>query len=82
MMVDFKDEIKKKKPILGLDRAIKKMRVSKVKRVYVSSSSHAKDKIDRLGKNFGIDVVHLKENSKELGVLCKKPFAVSVVSFE
>lgn len=81
-MVDLKDELKKKKPVLGLELAMKKMRKGKVSKVYVSSTSHAKDRLQRLGKSSGVEVVLVNETSKELGIICKKPFSVSVISFE
>ncbi len=82
MANELKDDLKKKKPLLGLELALKKIRNGKVSRVYVSSTSHAKDKLSLLGKSTGIEVIEVQENSKELGILCKKPFNVSVISFE
>lgn len=82
MTKDLREELKKKKPLLGLNVALKKIRNNKVSRVYVSSNSHAKDQLVRLGKSMNVDVVLVDENSKELGVICKKPFSVSVISFE
>jgi len=82
MKADIREDLKKKKPILGLEIGLKKIRNKKVSRVYVSSNSHAKDQLERLGKNMGVEIVLLTETSKELGVICKKPFSVSVISFE
>ena len=82
MKVDLREELKKKKPFLGLEVALKKIRSGKVSRVYVSSNSHSKDKLVRLGKAMGVEVVLLQELSKDLGIICKKPFSVSVISFE
>ncbi len=81
-MSNLKDDLKKKKLILGLERALKGVRKHKVSTVYVSSNSHAKEDISRLGKAMNVEVILVDENSRELGVLCKKPFSVSVISFE
>ena len=82
MKADLKEDLKKKKPLLGLNVALKKLRSNKLSRVYVSSNSHAKDKLVRLANTMNVDVVLLSETSKDLGVLCKKPFSVSIISFE
>ncbi len=81
-MSNLRDDLKKKKPILGLGVALKKIRRQEVSKVYVASNSHAKDNLLHLGKIMGTDVIVVEENSKELGTLCKKPFSVSVLSFE
>jgi len=82
MANNLKEDLKKKKPILGLEFTLKKIRNQKVSKVYVASNSNEKEQLSILGKTMGIDVVILDETSKELGVLCKKPFNVSVLSFE
>lgn len=82
MAANLRDDLKKKKPILGLERTLKKVRRQEVSCVYVASNSHAKEQLINLGKTMNIEVVVLEENSRELGVLCKKPFFVSVLSFE
>ena len=82
MANNLKEDLKKKKPILGLEFTLKKIRNQKVSKVYVASNSNKKKQLSILGKTMGIDVVILDETSKELGVLCKKPFNVSVLSFE
>lgn len=81
-MSNLRDDLKKKKPVLGLDLTLKKIRRQEVSKVYVASNSHAKKDLLSLGKTMGVEVVIVEENSKELGVLCKKPFSVSVISFE
>ena len=82
MVNNLREDIKKKKPVLGLELALKKIRKKQVSKVYVASSSHAKEQLVHLGKVTGVEVVLVEENSKELGIICKKPFSISVVSFE
>lgn len=82
MKADLKEDLKKNKPVLGLEVALKKMRAKKLSRVYVASTSHAKHQLSSLGKSMDVEVVLLPETSKELGIICKKPFSVSVISFE
>ena len=81
-MTETKSELSGKKLILGIDNTIKKMRQSKVKKVYVSSNCHKREELIDLGKLTGIEVVVVGENSADLGTLCKKPFSISVVSVQ
>lgn len=81
-MTNLRDELKSKKPVIGLERNLKMMRNSSVKRVYVASNFNARENITAIGKSIGIEVSVVSENSKELGVMCKKPFSISVLGFE
>ena len=80
--MNLKNDLKDKKPVFGLDVNLKKLRADKLSRVYISSNCSSKDIVKSLASASKIELVELNENSKELGVLCKKPFAVSVVGFE
>ncbi len=81
-MSNLREDLKKNKPILGLKVALKRLRNNKVSKVYVASNSHAKDQLFNLGKSMGVEVVVVEEPSNALGILCKKSYSVSVISFE
>ena len=68
------------KLIIGTDRTLKALRNGKVKKVFLSSnvSENSKSEIVHLAKIADVDVVDVDESNEELGVLCRKPFAVSV----
>ncbi len=34
-----------------------------------------------MGKQFGTEVIELKETNAQLGVICKKPYSISALSF-
>jgi large subunit ribosomal protein L30e len=82
---DVVGEIKKlhaaNKLVLGADETLKLLRQGKVKRVFLSSncSPVARSDIEQLCRLGEIDCVALPQSSEEIGVLCKKPFAISVV---
>lgn len=78
----IKEDLKNKKPTIGNDLTIKKLKKSEIKKVYIASNYPEKDKIKRDCKTFSVELVELKENNKELGGLCKKPFSISIISFE
>ncbi len=81
-MNDLREEIKKAKPIYGLDGTLKKLKHGKLKSIYIASNCHEKAKLLTYAKQFGIETFELKENNLQLGIICKKPYAISVLSFE
>ena len=81
---EIKKALKEKKVIIGTSRTIKSLRLGKVEKVFLTSNcpSDVKEDIEcysRLGK---IKVVKLKQPNVELGIVCKKPFPISVLSFK
>lgn len=80
--MSLKDDLKKGNPIIGQDISVKKMKNQDVSKVYVASNFKNKNVILSLGKALSISVEVIDEDSKKLGVLCKKQFNVSVVSFQ
>ena len=82
MMTTIKDDLKKKKPLVGTDEVIKAILKHKAIKVYVSSNCPQKGKILSLAKTHIIESEQLKENNKEVGVLCKRWYPISAVSFE
>lgn len=81
-MNNLKEDLKKKKPIMGIAETLKRIIKGKVSKIYVSSNCPEKERILNLAAMNKVNVVGLEENNKELGNLCKKPFSVSVISFE
>lgn len=77
---DLKHLLSAKKLVFGVDESLKLLRSGKLVKVLVSSNCDAsvKTTIERLCVN-GIEFVSLSENNDEIGVLCKKPFSISVV---
>jgi large subunit ribosomal protein L30e len=67
--------------VLGADETLKLLRQGKLARVFISTncSPQIRADLEHACKVAGIDVVELNQTSDEIGVLCKKPFAISVV---
>ena len=80
-MKDLKEALKENKVIIGTDRTLKLLKLSKLKRVYISSNcpGDVKSDIEHYSKLNNIPMINLKENNEELGALCKKPFFISVL---
>ncbi len=80
--MSLKEELKKNNPTLGLEVTLKKMKNQEVKKVYIASNYKDKKEILALGKSLNIPVEIAEEDSKKIGVLCKKPFNISILSFQ
>lgn len=79
------DEIKKllesKSLIIGEEETMKALRQGQLKKVFLASNAKASllEDVEYYSKLTSFEVVNLKLNNEELGVLCKKPFRVQVL---
>lgn len=82
-MEELKKALQEEKVIIGKDRVLKKLRIGKMEKVYLSSNCplQARDDIKHLAKIHNIKVVEAKEDNEQLGVICKKPFSISVLGY-
>ncbi len=81
VVAEIKKLLESDKLILGVDETIKGLRAGKVKKVFMSSnaSPESKASVERFCSMSDVDCVEMTETSDEVGTLCKKPFAVSVI---
>ncbi len=80
---DLKKDLENKKMIFGANITLKKLRAGKLKKIYMANNCRkdiAED-IVKYAKINKIEIVKLKKTNEELGVLCKKPFSISVLSY-
>ena len=79
---DIKKSLDDGKCIMGAKEAIKNIKTGKVSKVFVSKDC-PKEMLDDL-TNYSniskIELVVLDKTKEDLGVLCKKPFSISVLS--
>lgn len=79
------DEIRKllktKKLVIGTERALKGLQQGSVAKVFYAANCHAsvKSYITHYSKLNDVEPVELEMDNKELGVMCKKPFSISVI---
>ena len=75
--------LKEGKVVFGTERTLKMMKNGKIKEVVICSNckEEVENEINHNAEALGIKVIKAKENNEELGVLCKKPFAVSVLCY-
>ena len=78
---NLKQDLKEKKPIFGLDRTLKSLKSGEAEKVYISTNCKGKEKIQRYVKLGGVELIELDDNNVALGILCKKPFSISILCF-
>tara|TARA_Y100000310_G_scaffold296626_1_gene329023 strand:+ start:16895 stop:17176 length:282 start_codon:yes stop_codon:yes gene_type:complete len=78
---DLAKELKSKKIIIGADRVIKNLKQGRISKVYISSNckDSIKSDISCYSKLGDVEVVKMNLSNEELGILCKKPFSISVL---
>jgi len=81
-IAEIRTLLKGKKLIIGTDKTLKNLKLGKIKRVYTSSNCAEKvfDSIQHYAKLSNAEVLKLKYANDELGILCKKPFSISILS--
>lgn len=82
VLIEIKKNLKSKKLIIGTDITIKNMKLGKIKKIFLSSNcpENTKKDIEYYSKISKIDVINLSQKNDELGLICKKPFPISVLS--
>jgi len=79
------DEVKKllktKRLVMGTDKTIKALKRGKLSKVVyaLNCPKYVKSDIEQYCKMGNIDAVELEIANDELGVVCKKPFSISVI---
>jgi large subunit ribosomal protein L30e len=80
-VLELRKLIKDKKLLVGTDRTLKALKLGKIEKVFIASNcaGKAKDDIEYYGKMSKASISQLKYPNDELGVLCKKPYSISVL---
>ncbi|MEK6942768.1 MAG: ribosomal L7Ae/L30e/S12e/Gadd45 family protein [Nanoarchaeota archaeon] len=80
---EIKKLIKSGNFIIGTEKSVKQLKLGKVEKVLVSLNCPAsvEKKINYYAALNSTEVHKLEYPNDELGVLCKKPFSISVLSF-
>jgi len=78
---ELKKDLKEKNVIFGTERVIKLLKQGKLKKIFVCSNCEefSLKRIKHYCKIGNIELYQLKESNEEIGVICKKPFSISVV---
>lgn len=70
--------------IIGTDVTVKNLKLGKLKKIFLAQNCEATDKDDIMhyASLNEVEVVELTQANDELGVVCRKPFSISVVSIK
>jgi|TARA_Y100000310_G_scaffold75462_1_gene71757 large subunit ribosomal protein L30e len=79
--VEIKNLIKEGNIIFGTERTLKRLKLGKVKRVLVSSNCQERvlKNIKHYAELSKAEFVKLQYPNDQLGLICKKPFSISVL---
>ncbi|MAF34883.1 hypothetical protein CMO91_03490 [Candidatus Woesearchaeota archaeon] len=79
--MDIRKLVEADKTVIGSDRVLKGMAKETIKEVLLSKNLalHTRQKVEHYAKLHDIKITELEQNSEELGVLCKKPFNISII---
>ena len=79
---EIKKLIKAKDLVIGTERTIKNLKLGRVDKIIMSSNC-AESVVDNLNHYAGLgktETIKVNYLNDELGVICKKPFSISVLS--
>jgi large subunit ribosomal protein L30e len=78
---ELRSYIKNKKAIIATNTTLKNLKRGKLEKIFISSNCPEKTEKDLLyyARLSGVKVVKLKHPNDELGIICKKPFSISVL---
>jgi len=81
VVTDIKKLLETKKLIFGTSKAMKLVKAGKLSKVFISSNcpQSVRESLARYAKIAGASVIELDHTNSQLGTLCKKPFAISVL---
>lgn len=81
-IVDIHKLLKGKNIVIGTEKTLKNLKLGKISKVYISSNCSEKvmDSIEHYSRLSKAVMIKLKYPNDELGILCKKPFSISVLS--
>lgn len=79
---EIKANIKADNVIMGKEVTLKNLRANKTKKIYLAKNTEAatKEEILKYAGLNGVEVHETNINNEQMGVMCKKPYFVSVLS--
>ena len=78
---EIKQLLKTKKLIFGTEQVIKNMKQNKLEKFFISSNCkyETKKDLEHYAKMEKVEGLSLKKSNKDIGIICKRPFSISVV---
>lgn len=77
----IKKLIESKQVAVGKDETLKKLKQGKLFKIFLTSNlpDKEKERVAYYSKLAGVEIIQLSYPNDELGALCKKPFAISML---
>ena len=77
---ELRDLLDTNKVVIGTERVMKQLKLGKISKVFltVNCPDYVSSEIEKHAKISKADVVKLSIPNEELGVICKKPFSISI----
>ncbi|RME53193.1 50S ribosomal protein L30 [Candidatus Woesearchaeota archaeon] len=81
MLDEIRKAVKEGRGVIGKEVVLKELRKGGLKKVFLAKNTPTKlvEEVRHLGGLGDVEVVSLDIPNTELGVLCKKPFAIMVL---
>lgn len=81
MIEEIRKMVKEGKAVVGTREVLKQLKLGKISKVYITVNcpERVKKDVENYASLSGATVVQLDQPNDELGVLCKKPFSISVL---
>ena len=83
VVIEIRDNLKRNRAILGSERVLKNLKQGKISKVLLSINCRddIKKDLEHFKSVSNFEIVNLKYKNEELGVVCKKPYTVSMIGF-
>ena len=83
IIIEIRSNLKDNKVIIGTERVLKSLKEEKVSKVLLSANCRddVKNDLEHFKSISNFEIMNLKYESEELGVICKKPYTISMIGF-
>ena len=81
---DIKKNLKTDKLVLGTERTVKLMKQGKLSKIFACANTEKSsfEDLENYSKLASVQLVKLEVPNDELGIICKKPFPISVIGLK
>ena len=78
---EIKKNLKTDKLVIGTDKTLKLLKLGKLAKIFIAKNTAelVENDLNYYSKINSIEVLKLDIDNEEMGVLCKKPFSISVI---
>ncbi|MBW3013343.1 ribosomal L7Ae/L30e/S12e/Gadd45 family protein [Candidatus Woesearchaeota archaeon] len=80
-MKDLKTRLEKGQVVIGTDLTMKNLRLGKIEKVLITKNCPTEVKEEILRFSDEVKIEQLDKTNTELGIICKKPYAISVIGY-